>query len=136
MGLVDVPMQLEGRDGRSKAVRMLVDSGAVWSLLPAADWRDLGLSPERTCEFSLADGTRITRRVSECRFTYEGESATSPVILGEEDDVALLGAVTLESLALVLNPFDRSLHPMRLLLAQFRARSRRGRTVTSAAASA
>jgi hypothetical protein len=38
------------------------------------------------------------------------------VILGEQDDVALLGAVTLESLALVLDPFDRSLKPMRLLL--------------------
>ena len=31
------------------------------------------------------------------------------------DDQALLGAVTLENLGLVLNPFSRTLHPMRLL---------------------
>ncbi len=42
------------------------------------------------------------------------------MILGEPGDVALVGAVTLESLALVLNPFDRSLKPMRLLLMQLR----------------
>ena len=44
------------------------------------------------------------------------------MILGEAGDVALLGAVTLESLALVLNPFDRSLKPMRLFLMHMRMR--------------
>ena len=120
MGLGDVPMLLEGRDGRRRKVNMLVDSGAVWSLLPEEDWRALGLSPQRTCQFSLADCTTIERNVSECRFAYRGVAATSPVVLGEKNDVALLGAVTLESLALVLNPFDRSLHPMRLLLMPLR----------------
>jgi hypothetical protein len=32
-------------------------------------------------------------------------------------DDALLGVVTLEMLGLVFNPFSRTLHPMRLLLA-------------------
>ena len=39
-----------------------------------------------------------------------------PVILGEAGDEALLGSVTLEILGLVLNQFDRTLHPMRMLL--------------------
>lgn len=120
MGLVDVPMLLEGEGGRRRTVRMLVDSGAVWSLLPEDDWRALGLNPQRVCQFSLADCTIIERPVSECRFHYQGIEATSPVVLGERGDVALLGAVTLESLALVLNPFDRSLHPMRLLMMPLR----------------
>src|SRR5262245_45875278 len=115
MGLFDVPMLLEGPAGR-RTVKMLVDSGAVWSLLPEEDWKALGLVPHRNAEFSLADATTISRNVSECRFNYEGTSATSPVVLGEPGDVALLGAVTLGTLALVLNPFDRSLHPMRLLM--------------------
>jgi hypothetical protein len=38
------------------------------------------------------------------------------VILGEAGDEALLGAVTLEILGLMLNPFDRTLTPMRMLL--------------------
>jgi hypothetical protein len=40
----------------------------------------------------------------------------SPVILGEPGDDALLGVVTLETLGLVFNPFNRTLHPMRMLL--------------------
>jgi hypothetical protein len=43
--------------------------------------------------------------------------APSPVVLGEGSDVALLGTVTLESMGLVLNPFERTLKPARLRLA-------------------
>ncbi len=115
MGFVYVPMLVKGPRGKARSVEMLVDSGAAWSALPEADWSALGLKPKRTCSFTLADGSQIQRKVSECRFSYEGVEATSPVILGERDDVALLGVVTLESLALILNPLDRTLRPMRAL---------------------
>jgi predicted aspartyl protease len=95
---------------------MLVDSGAAWSCLPEEDWRALGLEPTRRYPFDLADGTVIERGVSECSFRYGDVEATSPVILGEKDDMALLGAVTLESLGLVLNPLKRTLAPMSRLL--------------------
>jgi hypothetical protein len=39
------------------------------------------------------------------------------VILGEEGNEALLGTITLEILGLVLDPFKRSLQPMRMMLA-------------------
>jgi hypothetical protein len=39
------------------------------------------------------------------------------VLLGEKGDEALLGAVTLEELRVVLNPFTRQLQPMRMILA-------------------
>ena len=55
--------------------------------------------------------------MSECRFAYEGIEASSPVVLGERRDEALLGTVTLGTLGLVLNPFERSLKPMRMMLA-------------------
>ena len=42
----------------------------------------------------------------------------SPVVLGQQKDAALLGTLTLESLGLVLNPFERRLTPMRMLLAR------------------
>jgi predicted aspartyl protease len=107
---------------------MLVDSGAAWSLLPENDWRALELRPKRAHRFSLADGTVIVRKISECCFCYEGEEATSPVILGQDEDVALLGAVTLETLALVLNPMNGTLHPARMTLMRFR--SERSRAVS------
>src|SRR5262249_41292323 len=67
-------------------------------------------------EFTLADGTATQRNVSECRIQVEGRSATSPVVLGEPSDAPLLGAVTLETLGLMVNPLTRELLPMRLML--------------------
>ncbi len=67
--------------------------------------------------FSLADGTSIKRKISSAYFEFEGEGGPAPVIYGEEGDTALSGVTTLESIALVLNPFTRTLHPMRMLIA-------------------
>jgi hypothetical protein len=61
--------------------------------------------------------TRIERNLSECHIAFSIGDGYSPVILGEPGDSALLGAVTLENLGLVFNPFSRTLHPMKLLLA-------------------
>jgi len=118
MGLAYVHARLRKSDGRgpTRDVRFLVDSGAIYSVLPEDDWRALRLKPKREVEFTLADGTPITRGVSECRFEIRGESATSPVVLGEKDDGALLGAVTLETLGFMLNPLTREILPMRMAL--------------------
>jgi predicted aspartyl protease len=64
---------------RSRSVRFLVDSGAVYSVLRRADWRALGLVPARELDFVLADGTTLTRSVSQCTFELEGRKATSPL---------------------------------------------------------
>jgi len=105
-----------GAGKRALTVRFLVDTGAVYSVLPETLWRRLRLRPSRTLEFVLADGTAIRRGVSECRFTVAGHTATSPVVLGGPTDAALLGAVTLETLGLMVNPLSREVLPMRLPL--------------------
>ena len=120
MGLTYVRATVAKPSGRGRPVhvRFLVDTGAVYTVLPLHIWRALKLKSQRSVEFTLADGTTITRGVSECRFTLEGHSATSPVVLGEADDGPLLGAVTLETVGLMVNPLSRTLSPMRLMLAQ------------------
>lgn len=117
MGMVHADLEVTGVRGSRSTVRFLVDSGAVYSVLPEPVWRAIGLEPTRELEFVLADGTSIARRVSDCRFTYQGIDAPSPVVLGEGEDVALLGTVTLETLGLILNPLRRTLIPMRMRLA-------------------
>jgi len=118
MGVNSVHARLRKSEslGPTRDVRFLVDSGAIYSVLPEEVWRTLRLRPKREVEFTLADGTPITRGVSECRFEIRGESATSPVVLGEADDGALMGAVTLETLGFMLNPLTREILPMRLAL--------------------
>lgn len=105
---------------KSAVVEFLVDSGAVYSLVPGRILDELGIEPYREMGFSLADGTTIRRKISSAYFEFEGEGGPAPVIYGEEDDTALLGVTTLESIGLVLNPFTRTLHPMRLLIAGLR----------------
>ena len=117
MGATYVEAMLRGPSGREASVQFLVDSGATYSLVPFEVWKDLELVPSRTVTTVLADGTTVERDVSECEFITELGRAHSPVFLGEVGDRALFGTVTLEVLGLVLNPFTRSLHPMRMLLA-------------------
>jgi len=112
----------EGR-GRPVPVRFIVDSGAVYSVLPEQVWKRLGLRPTRRAQFELADGTAITRGVSRCAFEIAGISETSPVVLGGPRDAALLGMVTLETLGLMLNPLTRELLPMKLVLASLAPRA-------------
>ena len=64
----------------------------------------------------MTDGTTVERSVSEAHVALLQGEAHTPVVLGEGKDEALLGVVTLEILGLVLNPFDRTLHPMRMTL--------------------
>ena len=97
-------------------IDFLVDSGAVYSLVPGKILDQLDIEPYREMSFSLADGTTIKRRISSAYFEFEGEGGPAPVVYGEEGDTPLLGVTTLESIGLVLNPFTRTLHPRRMLM--------------------
>ena len=118
MGLTNQKLVVkESRRARRKAaVNFLIDSGAVYSLVPGSTLRKLGIRPHRKVDFALADGTMITRQVGDAYFEFQGEGAAAPVIFGEKDDEPLLGATTLESIGLMLDPFKRRLIPMRMLL--------------------
>ena len=58
-----------------------------------------------------------SRDISNCYMVLPQGENYPPVILGEPGDEALLGVVMLEILGLVFNPFNRTLQPMRMLLA-------------------
>ena len=117
MGLSFVEATVTGKKGKKATVKFLVDGGAIYSLLPEKDWKAIGLTSKRTMTFTLADGTEIKRGISECHIAMAQGDGHTPVILGESEDEPLLGAVTLEEMGLVLDPFKRSLAPMRGMLA-------------------
>ena len=84
-----------------------MDSGATYTLLPNKVWRAIGLKPMDSIKCSLVDGTEVERKVSECHIALPQGRRHTPVMLGEKDDEALLGTVTLEILGLILNPYTR-----------------------------
>ena len=103
---------------RAEEVRCLVGSGAIYSLIPRAVLRRLGIKPHSRREFVLANGDVIRRRLATATFEYAGRRGDSMVIVGEPGDDPLLGATTLEGFGLVLDPFRRELRPMQLPLKQ------------------
>jgi len=116
MGITYIEGIVKGPTGKEERVKFLVDSGATYSLLPRAICEAIELVPKRKMIFTLADGTTLEREVSECYITLPQGEGHTPVILGEAEDEALLGVVTLEILGLVFNPFNRTLQPMRMML--------------------
>jgi clan AA aspartic protease len=117
MGLIHIEGTVTGPSGKQVNLKFLLDSGATYTLLPQKIWRAIGLKPMDSVKCILADGTEVERRVSECQIALPQGRRHTPVMLGEKDDEALLGVVTLEILGLILNPFSRTLQPMRMMLA-------------------
>ena len=119
MGITNAILKVKEHRKSEKVaeVNFLVDSGAVYSVVPGKILDELDIEPYKEMSFSLADGSVLKRRVCSAYFEFEGEGGPAPVVYGEVGDEPLLGATTLESLGLVLNPFTRTLHPMRMLMA-------------------
>lgn len=118
MGLTTATLEIKNPYKLKKSIKadFLVDSGAAYTVLPEEIVKKLGLKPNYEQEFTLADGTNIKRKIGSAFIKFEGRETASPVVLGEKNDSALLGILTLESLGLVLYPFDRSIHPAKLAL--------------------
>ena len=99
-------------------VEFLIDSGAIYSVVPEAILTKLGIKPHSEKEFRLADGRRIKRRIGIAFFRYGEARGGADVIFGQKTDSKLLGAFTLEALGLALNPLKRELFPVPMMLAK------------------
>lgn len=95
--------------------RLLVDSGAVYSVIDREVLKKLGIKPHSKRKFILANGEEIEKEVGDCFFVYGEQKGSAPVIFGEKG-IFLLGATTLEMLGLVLDPINRKLKPLPMVL--------------------
>lgn len=100
----------------TEPMELLIDSGAIYSVVPAPILERLGILPLSEQEFRLADGSRIVRRKGGAMFKYHDRVGVADVIFGEEGDSQLLGAFTLESLGLALDPLRRELRELPMIL--------------------
>ena len=118
MGLTYLEVQVAGpaTPEDSEPVEFLVDSGAVHSVVPASILERLGIEPLDEQVFRLAGGTKVVRRKGGAVFRYGERVGVADVIFGEGGDSNLMGATTLESLGLVLDPLRRELKPLPMVL--------------------
>ena len=101
----------------TEKIDFLVDSGAIYSVVPTPVLEKLNIKPLAEQEFRSANGTKIIRKKGGALFRYEDRVGVADVIFGEEGDSNLLGAFTLEALGFSLDPLKRELRPLPLVLA-------------------
>ena len=116
MGTFEWPLRIAGlTGGRSVETEATVDTGAFYSVVPARLLREIGVERLDRRRMRLADGRVVDADMGEAQVTVDGKSVTTQVIFGEDDAPSLLGAYTLEGLALAVDPVDQRLIPRGLL---------------------
>ena len=117
MGTFSWPLRISSLDGqRSLDLDATVDTGAAYTTLPGRLLQELGIEPAGQRRFLIADGRRVFMDYGEARATVDGESVTTLVIFGEDNAPPLLGAYTLEGLALAVDPVEQQLVPTHLIM--------------------
>jgi len=104
---------------RSKKLAAWVDTGAAYTWIPGTVMEELGISPAFRRRFRLANGTEVERDCAQALVRVDGSQLITICVFGDEGSEPLLGAVTLEEMALGVDPLNQRLVPVTLLLAPF-----------------
>ena len=117
MGHIHQRVQL-GAD-KTVTVRMLVDTGATFSVIPQALARAVGVKPlRRSVTVTLADGRRVKLEPGTAIFRIGGREAPATILIGDVVE-PVLGVETLEALGLTVDPRKRRLAPSRQYAVRF-----------------
>ena len=107
---VDVEVENPARPGERRRVeRVLVDTGAELSWIPAGVLEGLGIERYSQLRFRQANGSIVERWVGPAFIYAAGKRTTDDVVFGEPGDLVLLGARSLEGLNLRVEPATRQL---------------------------
>ena len=87
----------------------LVDTGATDSMAPAAELRKIGVEPEGTMGYELADGTVQKYQFGLVKIEFMGEVTAGRVIFGPDGAEPLLGVTALESVGITVDPANGTL---------------------------
>ena len=88
---------------------VLVDTGAEATWIPRAALESLGIAPERTERYRMADGRVLEREVGFALVHVAGKATADDVVFAEPEDMVLLGARSLEGLNLRVDPRQKRL---------------------------
>ncbi len=95
---------------------LIVDTG-TYTWVRREKLEAIGIRPSKIRKFRTIEGKTIERGVGEAVIECMGERATSIIVFAEKDDVEVMGVVTLESLALEVDPVTKQLRKSESLLA-------------------
>lgn len=94
-------------------LRMLVDTGATFSVIPVHVARALGIKkPRRSVTVRLADGRKVRLGADVALLRIDGREVPTTILVGNVDQ-PILGVETLEALGLVVDPKRKRLFASR-----------------------
>ncbi|HLZ46651.1 MAG TPA: aspartyl protease family protein [Gemmatimonadales bacterium] len=110
MGTFRISIQLAAVSGvRFESMEALVDTDASYTWIPRDLLEVLGVQPDETRVFVLADGREVGYPMAWVRVRLDERTQPTLVICGDPGTEPLLGAFTLEGFGLGVDPVNRRL---------------------------
>ena len=108
-----IHQEVRVRAERAMTIRMLVDTGATFSVVPRRLARALGIRRgRRSVSVRLADERRVRLGADVPIIRIDGREAPATLLVGDVDE-PILGVEALEALGLVVDPQKKRLSPSR-----------------------
>ena len=120
MGTFGVELEV-GNPAREEfvAVQAMVDTGAIYTMLPEDLLDRLGVARLESDIFEMADDSLVEYPIGDAVVRLQGRIRTVPVVFARSDNTPLLGATTLEIFRLVADPVNEQLVPAPRIRARF-----------------
>lgn len=120
MGFLKVPVKVFplGNGREPVEIEALVDTGAIYSLLPRQLLETLGVAPVARGSFRTIEGRPIEGDVANVAIEVAGKRSLGmvPVIFGEPTDQPVLGVTALEMMGLEVDVVRGQLRPVDFLM--------------------
>ena len=101
------------------AVQAMVDTGAIYTMIPEDILDRLGIPRLETDIFELADDSLVEYPIGDAVVRLQGRMRTVPVVFTRPNNTPLLGATTMEIFRLVPDPVNEQLIPAPRIRARF-----------------
>ena len=110
---VDVTVRNPAAPERAWEGVFLVDTGCSDCIVAGKHLETIGLVPQKTRDYELADGSILRFEVARAELAFMGESVSVDVVFGNDDAEPLLGFIALEAARMEVDPVDELLKPRR-----------------------
>jgi predicted aspartyl protease len=110
MGQFQVPVEIKNpRTLQLVSLDLLIDTGALYTNVPAVELDRIGITRDLEQDVLLADGRNIRRWVGYTFIECQGHVGVTFVLFGEPDDVPVLGSIALQTMGLAVDPVRHKL---------------------------
>jgi predicted aspartyl protease len=117
------PITLIAPSGATETLEALVDTGAAFTTVPAPVLERMGVRSHRTAKLRLADGDVVEWRLGWVTAEIDGSQEEILCVFGSADAPPAIGAHTLETFLLGVDPVEQRLVPKEAYLMLLEARS-------------